>query len=170
MRNVEPVIKESRSVEDVHHLRLMSLLHELAREKGNRGAAQALGLDRRTVASCMNTGRLSWRVREALEQGYSQGQTRRRPGSGSATTLWRVALRGGKGSSEAVSKRFGRRSQERSRLCGRSRPRQCGTWSGDWCDWKWEGALRMRRRRIRTVPRLSLRSEEVLPGGYIANW
>ena len=73
MRNVEPVIKESRSVEDVHHLRLMSLLHELAREKGNRGAAQALGLDRRTVASCMNTGRLSWRVREALEQGLQSG-------------------------------------------------------------------------------------------------
>ena len=73
MRNVEPVIEESRVVEDVHHLRLMALLHELAREKGNRGAAAALGLDPRTVASCLKTGRLTWRVREALERGLQSG-------------------------------------------------------------------------------------------------
>ena len=73
MRNVEPVIEESRVVEDVHHLRLMALLHEMVREKGNRGAAEALGLDPRTVASCMKAGRLSWRVREALERGLQSG-------------------------------------------------------------------------------------------------
>ncbi len=60
-------------MEDVHHLRLMALLHELVREKGNRGAALALGIDPRTVASSMKTGRLSWRVREALEQGLQSG-------------------------------------------------------------------------------------------------
>ena len=32
-----------------------------------------LGIDPRTVASCMKTGRLSWRVREALEQGLQSG-------------------------------------------------------------------------------------------------
>ncbi len=73
MRPAEPVIEESGSVEDVHHLRLMALLHELVRGKGNRGAASALGIDPRTVASCMKTGRLSWRVREALEQGLQSG-------------------------------------------------------------------------------------------------
>ena len=73
MRNVEPVIEESRVVEDVHHLRLMALLHEMVREKGNRGAAEALGLDPRTVASCMKAERLSWRVREALERGLQSG-------------------------------------------------------------------------------------------------
>ena len=73
MRQAEPVIEESGSVEDVHHLRLMALLHELVREKGNRGAAFALGIDPRTVASCTKTGRLSWRVREALEQGLQSG-------------------------------------------------------------------------------------------------
>ena len=73
MKNVEPVIEESGSVEDVHHLRLTALLHELVREKGNRGAASVLGIDPRTVASCMKTGRLSWRVREALEQGLQSG-------------------------------------------------------------------------------------------------
>ena len=73
MRQAEPVIEDSSVVEDVHHLRLMALLHELVLEKGNRGAASALGLDPRTVASCMKTGRLSWRVREALEQGLQSG-------------------------------------------------------------------------------------------------
>ena len=53
--------------------RLMALLHELVREKGNRGAAEALGLDPRTVASCVKAGRLSWRVREALERGLQSG-------------------------------------------------------------------------------------------------
>ena len=73
MRNMEPVIEDSGVVEDVHHLRLMALLHELVREKGNRGAAFALGIDPRTAASCMKMGRLSWRVREALERGLQSG-------------------------------------------------------------------------------------------------
>ena len=73
MRKVEPVVEDSCVVEDVYHLQLMALFHELVREKGNRGAASALGIDPRTVASCMRTGRLSWRVREALEQGLQSG-------------------------------------------------------------------------------------------------
>ena len=73
MRDMEPVIGESVVVEDVHHLRRMALLHELVREKGNRGAASELGIDPRTVASCMRTGRLSWGVREALERGLQAG-------------------------------------------------------------------------------------------------
>ena len=73
MSQTEPVIEDSRAVEDLHHLRLMALLHELVREKSNRGAASVLGIDPRTVASCMKTGRLSWRVREALEQGLQSG-------------------------------------------------------------------------------------------------
>ncbi len=36
MRNMEPVSEDSGSVEDVHDLRLMALLHELVRNKGNR--------------------------------------------------------------------------------------------------------------------------------------
>ena len=171
MRQGEPVIEESRVVEDVHHLRLMALLHELVREKGNRGAASALGLDPRTVASCMKTGRLSWRVRERWSRGYSRGQARRRPGSGSATTLWRVALRGGKGSSEAGSTRLGQPSQERSRLCGRSRPRRCGTWSGDWCGWRREGARRTGwRGHPRPARSLSRRSEDTSAPERTPSW
>ena len=88
MRNMEPVIEESGRVEDLHHLRLMAVLHELVRKKGNNGAAQALGIDPRTVVSCTKTGRLSWRVREALERGLQSGQARLRPRNGSATTPW----------------------------------------------------------------------------------
>ena len=56
MRNMEPVSEDSGSVEDVHDLRLMALLHELVRKKGNRGAAQALGIDPRKVASRKKMG------------------------------------------------------------------------------------------------------------------
>ena len=73
MRNMEPVSEDSGSVEDVHDLRLMALLHELVRNKGNRGAAQALGIDPRKVASRKKMGRLSWRVKEALERGLQSG-------------------------------------------------------------------------------------------------
>ncbi len=81
MRNMEPVSEDSGSVEDVHDLRLMALLHELVRKKGkgNRGAAQALGIDPRKVASRMKMGRLSRRVKEALEPGLQSGA-----GSGAA--------------------------------------------------------------------------------------
>ena len=57
MRNMEPVSEDSGSVEDVHDLRLMALLHELVRNKGNRGAAQALGIDPRKVASRKKDGK-----------------------------------------------------------------------------------------------------------------
>ena len=38
-----------------------------------QGAASALGIDPRAVASCMKTGRLSWWVREALERELQSG-------------------------------------------------------------------------------------------------
>ena len=68
MRTARPVIKESGRVEDVHHLRLMALLHELVREKGNRGVAAALGIDPRTLWRCRATGNLTSRLSAALER------------------------------------------------------------------------------------------------------
>ena len=68
-RTPRPITEESRSVEDLHHLRLMALLHELVREKGNRGVPTVLGIDPRTLSSCMRGGSMSWRVREALKRG-----------------------------------------------------------------------------------------------------
>ena len=56
-------MQKSRYVADVHHLRLMSLLNELVREKGNKGAARVLGIDRRTVAASVRSARSSDRTR-----------------------------------------------------------------------------------------------------------
>ena len=67
------IIEKSRNIENLHDLRLMALLHELVRDKGRRGAAAALGIDHRTVAGSIKGGRLSWRVREALEHALQSG-------------------------------------------------------------------------------------------------
>ena len=62
-------MEKSRYVADVHHLRLMSLLQELVRDKGGiKGAARVLGVDHRTVTASLVGGELSRRVREALER------------------------------------------------------------------------------------------------------
>ena len=61
-------MERSRNVEDLHHLRLMALLHELVRERDLRGAAEALGLDPRTVSASMDRGALSGLVQVALER------------------------------------------------------------------------------------------------------
>ncbi len=59
--------EQSRNTEDPYELRLMSLLQDLVKEKGRRGAARALGVDHRTVAASIEGGKLSRRVRGALE-------------------------------------------------------------------------------------------------------
>ena len=66
-------IEESRDVENVYHMRLMALLRELVRERGHKGAARVLEIDPQTVAESARTGRLSRRVREALERALQEG-------------------------------------------------------------------------------------------------
>ena len=61
-------MERSRNVEDLHHLRLMALLHELVRERELKGAAEALGLDPRTLSASMDRGALSGLVQVALER------------------------------------------------------------------------------------------------------
>ena len=73
MKAREPVFEKSRSVEDLDHMRLMALLRELVRDKGVREAAQALGVDHRTLASSLESGRLSRRMRVALEKALLEG-------------------------------------------------------------------------------------------------
>ncbi len=51
----------------------MSLLSELVNERGNKGAARVLGLDRRTVAASLRAGVLSRSVRQALERVLAEG-------------------------------------------------------------------------------------------------
>ena len=61
-------MERSRNVEDLHHLRLMALLHELVRERELKGAAEALGLDPRTLSASMDRGALSGLAQVALER------------------------------------------------------------------------------------------------------
>ncbi len=67
------VFEKSRSVEDMQHMRLMALLSELVRDKGVMKAAEALGVDHRTLTSSMERGRLSRRMRVALDKALLEG-------------------------------------------------------------------------------------------------
>ena len=73
MKTTEHGIEDSKDVENMHHMRLMTLLQELVRDKGFKGAARVLEVDQRTVAECAKTGKLSRRVRQALERALQEG-------------------------------------------------------------------------------------------------
>ena len=62
MKTTEHGIEDSKGVENMHHMRLMTLLQELVRERGYKSAARMLEIDQRAVAECAKTGRLSRRV------------------------------------------------------------------------------------------------------------
>ena len=66
-------MEASRSVEDVHALRLMALLYDLERERGRKGAARVLDVDHRTLAVALDEGLLSRRMRVALERALLSG-------------------------------------------------------------------------------------------------
>ena len=66
-------IEDSRDVANIYHLRLMTLLQELVRDKGYQGAARVLEIDQKTVAESARTGVLTRRVRQALERGLQEG-------------------------------------------------------------------------------------------------
>ena len=63
----DPMGEAGEAVADPYNLRLTALLHQLVRKRGHKGAARALGIDRRTVAASVREG-LSRRVRDALER------------------------------------------------------------------------------------------------------
>ena len=73
MKTTEHGIEDSRDVENMYHMRLMTLLQELVRERGYKGAARVLEIDQRTVSESARTGRLSRRMREALERALQEG-------------------------------------------------------------------------------------------------
>ena len=66
-------IDGSKSVRDMHHLRLMSLLQEQERKHGRRRAAEILGVDRRTLDIALDQGMLTRRIRGALEKALQSG-------------------------------------------------------------------------------------------------
>ena len=74
MRSREPVFEQSRSVQDMHHMRLMALLNELVNDKGVMKATQLLGVDYKTLTASMERGRLSRRMRSVLEKALLEGE------------------------------------------------------------------------------------------------
>ena len=73
MTTERPGIHRSESIEDLHHLRLMALLDELVRDKGPRQAAADLDVDHRTLAASLESGRLTRRMRVALDRALLAG-------------------------------------------------------------------------------------------------
>ena len=73
MKQKRLVIKRSKDIENLHHLRLMALLSELVRKWGYKGTAALLGIDQRTVASSVKSGQLTPRVCERLHRALQYG-------------------------------------------------------------------------------------------------
>ena len=73
MEPKKDVVEKGRSVRDMHHLRLMSLLQELERDNGRKKAAEVLGVDRRTLDASLDQGVLTRRIRGALEKALQSG-------------------------------------------------------------------------------------------------
>ena len=73
MEPKKDVVEKGRSVRDMHHLRLMSLLQELERDNGRKKAAEMLGVDRRTLDASLDEGVLTRRIRGALEKALQSG-------------------------------------------------------------------------------------------------
>ena len=67
------VIEKGRSVCDMHHLRLMSLLQELERDNGRKKTAEILGVDGRTLDASLDEGVLTRRIRNALQKALQSG-------------------------------------------------------------------------------------------------
>ena len=73
MSRKDPAFEKSRSIEDLQHLRLTVLLEELVRDQGIMRAAGELNVDHRTLTAGLETGRLSRRLRGALEKALLEG-------------------------------------------------------------------------------------------------
>ena len=73
MESKKDVFGKSRSVRDMHHVRLMALLQELERDHGRKKAATLLGVDRRTLDASLDQGVLSRRIRSALDKALQYG-------------------------------------------------------------------------------------------------
>ena len=102
MKTTEHGIEDSKDVENIYHMRLMTLLQELVREKGYKGAARVLEIDQATVTESAKTGQLTRRVRQTLERALQEGvgsaaerQRQRNEHSKSGSRAWRPRSRRG---------------------------------------------------------------------------
>ena len=80
MRQTMPTIEGCKANDDMHHLRLLSMLQELVRDKGVMEATRVLDINYKTLTSSMKTGHLSKRTRWALERTLLNGEGCAAPG------------------------------------------------------------------------------------------
>ena len=66
MKQDGPAADDAPSPESIHEVRLEALLHNLVEREGKMRAAQMLGVNYKTVARSIESGRLSVHLREAL--------------------------------------------------------------------------------------------------------
>ena len=66
MKHDGPAANDAPSLDNVHEARLEALLHDLVKSDGKMRAAQTLGVNYKTVARSIESGRLSVHLREAL--------------------------------------------------------------------------------------------------------
>ena len=68
MKERAVAMEKTRSLENLHELRLMALLLDVIREKGRMEAAEMLGVNYKTLARAVETGSLSPRMSHALDR------------------------------------------------------------------------------------------------------
>ena len=68
MKERAVAMEKTRSLENLHELRLMALLLDVIREKGRMEAAEMLGVNYKTLAKTVDTGILSRRMSHALDR------------------------------------------------------------------------------------------------------
>lgn len=66
MNHGDLTAKVAPSLESVHEVKLEALLHDLLRKEGRLGAARMLGVNYKTIARSIDSGRMSVHLREAL--------------------------------------------------------------------------------------------------------
>ena len=108
---------ESRSLENLRHMRLMALLQDMIDTEGGEKAAQALGVSYRTVSRTIESDRLTERMSAVLERhlllgGGSAAAQQTGAGGGSGGASGRA---GGGDLGKSVSKSFVEGLRERQR-------------------------------------------------------
>ena len=91
---------ESRSLENLRHMRLMALLRDMIEAEGGERAAQALGVSYRTVARTIESDRLTERMSAVLERHLLLG-------GGSAAAQQRTRIEALEEQAEALEEKLG---------------------------------------------------------------
>ena len=62
------MVEKTNGLENLVELRSLALLDDLVKARGRKGAAEALGVDRRTLAASVDSGKLTTQTREAVDR------------------------------------------------------------------------------------------------------